>query len=122
MIKAMTFIFPRHLGHTKGLDAGDDPRNNLSPRDGSEVVEEGLDGRLAEGARKPPLGLEENTQHLGDDKDNLAVRDIQKHCLPHPFERLAKSSITVMSKLISLFLNRNFFFSKNCPWHLPNSS
>jgi len=27
---------------------------------------------------------EEYAEHFGDDKDNLAVGDIQKECLPHP--------------------------------------
>jgi hypothetical protein len=51
---------------------------------GLEVFEEGLDNRPAKSPHKPALILEENVQHPGDREDNLAVRDIQKECLPHP--------------------------------------
>jgi len=68
---------------SKGLDGGHDPRE-LSAGCGLEVFEEGTDGRLAKIFQKPALVAEEDAEHPGDDKDDLAVRDTKKECLPHP--------------------------------------
>ena len=42
-------------------------------------------GRAAKFAQQPTLVLEERPQHLGNHKDDLAMRDIPKQPFPHPF-------------------------------------
>jgi len=56
-----------------------------------EVFEESLDGCLAKISQKPALVAEEDAQHLGDGKDDLAVRDRKKKLLPHPLAPLLKA-------------------------------
>ena len=41
--------------------------------------------------QEPALVLEEDPQHLGDGKDDLAMGDIQKECLPHPLAPFLKA-------------------------------
>jgi hypothetical protein len=75
----------------KGLDAGHDTRDKFCASDCVEVFEEGTDSGIAELPKKPALILEEDAQHLGDDKDDLAVGNIQEQCLPHPFAPLLQA-------------------------------
>jgi hypothetical protein len=72
----------------KSLDGGDGARDELFPRHGLEILRQGVDRRAAKIAQEPTLVLEEYSQHLGDGEDDLAVGDIQKERLPHPFAPL----------------------------------
>ena len=69
---------------SEGLDRGHNPGSKLCARDSLEVFEEGIDGCLAKIPQKPALVLEEDAQHLGNDKDDLTVRDIQEKLLVYP--------------------------------------
>jgi hypothetical protein len=75
---------------SKGLDRGHNPRSKLCAGCGLKVFEKCLDCCLAKIPQKPELVLEEDAQHLGNDKDDLAVRDIQEKLLAHPLAPLLK--------------------------------
>jgi len=66
------------------LNDGHNPRSKLCAGCGLEVFEKCLDGCLAKIAQKPALVLEEDAEHPGDDKDDLAVGDRKKKLPPHP--------------------------------------
>jgi len=97
---------------SEGLDDGHHPGAKLSTGCGLEVVEEGLDGRLAELSQEPPLILEEDAQHLWNNKNNLTVRDIQHKLLPHPLTPLLK--ISKINPKLDIFFESMFdFYKKN---------
>jgi hypothetical protein len=57
-------------------------------RQGLEVDRKGLDGAAADLPEEFSPELEEDPQRLGDREDDLAVRNIQEQCLPHPLTPL----------------------------------
>jgi hypothetical protein len=74
----------------EGLDDAHNTGDELCAGCCLEVMEEGLDGRMAELTKKLPPELEEDAEHFGNDKDDLAMRDVQNKLLPHPFAPLLK--------------------------------
>jgi len=75
----------------KGLDDGHHTRDELFASCGLEVMEEGLDGGMAEFTKKLASELEEDAENFGNDEDDLAMRDVQNKCLPHPLAPLLKA-------------------------------
>jgi hypothetical protein len=74
----------------KGLDDGHHAGDKLFARESVEVMEEGLDGRLAEFTKELAPEPEEDAEHFGNDEDDLAMRDVQNKLLPHPLAPLLK--------------------------------
>jgi len=66
------------------LDDGDHPR--LEGRSGHDlkISNKRPDRTTAEISQELAFELEEDPQHLGNREDDLAVRDIQEECRPHP--------------------------------------
>jgi hypothetical protein len=75
----------------EGLDSGNDPRRKRAPGHNLEITGQGPEGAAAKIPQEPALVLEEDPQHLGDGKDDLAMGDIQKECLPHPLAPFLKA-------------------------------
>jgi len=94
-VEGTRFIHPA-LGHqemevgvkidpvAKCLNGGDDPGHEFAPRDSLKITIQGAESQAAELPQQPAVVAEEDAEHLGDGEDDLAVRDIQKECLPHP--------------------------------------
>jgi len=72
----------------KGLDSRDDAGRKRALSQEFEVSGQGPEGTAAEVPQQPALELEEDSQHLGDGEDDLAMRNIQKERLPHPLAPL----------------------------------
>lgn len=75
----------------EGLDGSNDSGPKLAARDRLKIARQGAKSRAAELPQKLPVVLEEEPQHLRDDKDNLAVGDIQKKLFSHPLAPLLKA-------------------------------
>jgi len=68
----------------EGLNDRDDAGRKRAPGHNLEISGQGPKGQAAEISQEPAFELEEDPQHLGDGEDDLAMRDIQNKCLPHP--------------------------------------
>ena len=66
------------------LDDGDNPRLEDRPGHGLKIEEKRPDGAAAKIPEKLALEFEEHPKHLRDREDDLAVRNIEKECSPHP--------------------------------------
>jgi len=73
---------------SKCLDGRDDPGHQLVAGCHLKITSQGAESTAAELPQQPAVVLEEEPEHLGDDKDNLTMRDIQEKCLPHPLSPL----------------------------------
>jgi len=76
---------------SKGLNGGHNTRRKLCARCYLGVFEQVIDNRPGKFSEKPALVFEEDAQHLGDGKDLLAMRHIEKEIFPHPFAPLLKA-------------------------------
>jgi hypothetical protein len=74
----------------KCLDGRDDSGRKLAPGQGFEVTDQGPEGQAAKIPQEPAFVLEEDTKHLGDGEDDLAVGDMQEEFLRHPLAPLLK--------------------------------
>ena len=72
----------------KCLNGRDDSRHKLAPGCHLEITGQGPEGAATKISQEPAIVLEEYPQHLGDDKDDLTVRNIQEERLPHPLAPL----------------------------------
>jgi len=66
------------------LDDGDHPRFEGRSGHDLKISNKRTDGAAAKIPQELALELEEDPQHLGNREDDLAVRDVQEECLPHP--------------------------------------
>jgi len=73
------------------LDDGDNTGLECFPRRGLKIEKKRPDRAAAKIAQEPAFELEEEAQHLGDRKDHLAVRHVQKERLPHPLAPFLKT-------------------------------
>jgi hypothetical protein len=69
---------------TEGLDHGHHSRHELKACGCVQEFHKCVHRRETERIEEPSLKTEEQTQHLRDSEDNLAVGDIQQKFLPHP--------------------------------------
>ncbi len=73
------------------LDDGDNPRLKRRPGRCLKIEENRSDGATTKIAQEPALELEKTPQHLGNRKDHLTMRDVEKERLPHPLTPLLKT-------------------------------
>ena len=70
------------------LNGGNNPGHQLPAGYHLKITRQRAESRAAELPQQPAVVLEEYPQHPGDGEEDLAVRDIEEECLPHPLSPL----------------------------------